>query len=51
MGESLGPLVHLLGTWEGAEGEDHAPSPSRGLQINKYRERSVYEPTGLVDNH
>jgi hypothetical protein len=50
-GESLGPLARMLGTWEGADGEDHAPSPGRTFQVNHFRERTMLEPTGLVDNH
>ncbi len=51
IGESLGPIARLVGTWEGTHGEDHAPSPERTLLVSKYRERAIYEPTGLVDNH
>lgn len=47
----LGPLKNLVGTWEGTIGEDRAPSSSRGVENNKYREEIVFEETGLVDNH
>ena len=52
---NLGPLGPLLGTWEGDKGTDLAPSDkaddNRQLATSKYRERFVFEPTGLVDNH
>jgi hypothetical protein len=49
--ELLGPLGPLVGTWEGAGGEDTAPSATRGQRVSQYRERIVFTPTGRVDNH
>ena len=49
--EQLGPLGALLGTWEGSEGTDVAPSSERGTEENAYRERMTFAPTGLVENH
>ena len=49
--DELGPLAPLLGTWEGDKGDDIAPDDDRGTENNKYRERLVFEPTGLVENH
>ena len=47
----LGPLKSLIGTWEGGTGDDAAPSDDRGTEENKFRERMVFEPTGLTQNH
>ena len=47
----LGPLTHLLGTWEGDKGADVAPSSTRKTEKTLYRERMVFAPTGRVDNH
>ena len=49
--KDLGPLAPLAGTWEGDKGLDDAPSESRGHMETRYRERIVFEPMGLVDNH
>ena len=49
--QNLGPLAFLSGTWEGDKGDDKAPDDNRGVETNKYRERMVFEPTGLVQNH
>ena len=49
--KNLGPLTPLVGIWEGAEGEDIAPSGGRGTEINKFRERITFEPLGPVKNH
>ena len=49
--DNLGPLKALVGTWEGDEGNDTAPSDDRGTETNLYRERMTFEPTGRVDNH
>jgi hypothetical protein len=46
----LGPLAALVGVWEGASGEDTAPSADRGTRVSKYRERLTFTPTGRVDN-
>ncbi len=47
----LGPLSLLAGTWEGVNGEDTAPSDDRGTEKNKYKEKMVFEPVGLTQNH
>lgn len=47
----LGPLAALAGIWEGSAGHDESPSDDRGLETNRYRERLVLEPIGLVENH
>ncbi len=49
--EHLGPLASLVGTWEGDKGDDIAPSDSRGVENNKFRERIVFEQAGPVQNH
>ena len=49
--KSLGPLAPLAGIWEGKKGLDEAPSASRGSMQTPYRERIVFEPMGLVENH
>jgi len=49
--EQLGPLAALAGVWEGAKGEDIAPSDDRGTEENHYRERLSLIPCGLVENH
>jgi hypothetical protein len=52
MVEELGPLAGLEGIWEGQKGTDTAPDDDRVSQeVNKYRERMTFEPTGLVENH
>lgn len=51
----LGPLGALSGVWEGDKGTDLAPSDAadsdRQLATSRYRERMVFAPTGLVENH
>ncbi len=47
----FGPLAPLVGIWEGDKGDDIAPSDSRGIENNKFRERIAFEPMGLVQNH
>jgi hypothetical protein len=47
----LGPLATLAGVWEGATGEDIAPSDDRGTERNRFRERMVFEPLNPVRNH
>ena len=49
--KNLGPLGPLAGFWEGDQGLDEAPSATRGKMQTPYRERIVFEPMGLVDNH
>jgi hypothetical protein len=49
--KNLGPLAPLAGIWEGSTGDDIAPGDDRGTENNKYRERTVFEPIGLVQNH
>lgn len=52
MPDELGPLAGLEGIWEGSQGRDVAPDDSRfDEEINLYRERVSFEPTGLVENH
>jgi hypothetical protein len=48
---NLGPLGALAGVWEGAKGDDTAPSDDRGTEYNKFRERMTFEPIGPVCNH
>lgn len=47
----LGPLAPLAGVWEGDQGKDVAPSDSRGVETTPFRERMVFDPIGLVQNH
>jgi hypothetical protein len=47
----LGPLGALVGTWEGDKGKDISPDPKLNTETNLYRERMVFEPTGMVNNH
>ena len=49
----LGPLATLVGTWEGGAGTDIAPAePNRKeTATSPFRERTTFEPIGLVDNH
>lgn len=49
--EDYGPLAPLIGTWEGAVGDDTAPGDDRGTEKNSFRERLTLEPIGRVDNH
>ncbi len=49
--ENYGPLFHLIGTWEGVKGDDIAPGDDRGTENNKYKERLVLTPIGIVNNH
>ncbi len=49
--DNLGPLAALAGIWGGDKGVDIAPSDDRGVAESKYRERIVFEPIGMVDNH
>ena len=49
--KTLGPLAALLGKWEGDKGNDRAPDDNRGVETNLFREVTVFEPTGLVQNH
>jgi hypothetical protein len=48
---NLGPLAQLIGAWEGVDGHDVAPSASRGIGENRFRERTVFTSAGRVDNH
>lgn len=45
----LGPLASLVGTWEGDQGVDVAPSAG-GQVETRYRERIVFDPVGPVVN-
>ena len=44
-----GPLVHLIGTWEGGKGMDVAPEPD-GIEENPYYETIIFEAAGDVTN-
>lgn len=46
-----GPLAGLIGVWEGAKGDDTAPSDERGIENNKFRERISFEVINPVNNH
>jgi hypothetical protein len=42
----------LAGTWEGEKGTDTSPEDDRvNTEINEYRERMTFAPTGQVNNH
>lgn len=49
----LGPLAHLVGTWEGSAGKDLSPADPDATRDapSDYRERAVFEATGRIDNH
>ena len=49
--KQLGPLARLAGTWEGDEGLDIAPAAGRDIMETRFRERTIFEPMGCVDNH
>ena len=51
MNKELGPLAYFVGSWEGDKGDDIAPDDDRGIENNKYREKMIFEETGLVQNH
>ena len=52
MTDELGPLAPLEGVWEGDKGADVSPDDDRTqIERNAFRERIVFEPTGLVENH
>ncbi|MBD77596.1 MAG: hypothetical protein CL840_01480 [Crocinitomicaceae bacterium] len=44
-----GPLVDLIGTWEGDKGKDVAPEPD-GEEVNPYYETIVFKDGGSVTN-
>ncbi|MCM2278081.1 MAG: heme-binding beta-barrel domain-containing protein [Oligoflexia bacterium] len=48
---ALGPLAALAGVWEGARGNDLAPSDDRGTEENHFRERITFAPMDPVQNH
>jgi hypothetical protein len=48
---NLGPLAVLAGAWQGDKGGDTAPSPERAIEQTPFRERMIFEPIGLVENH
>jgi hypothetical protein len=48
---ALGPLARLAGVFEGAQGLDIAPSPERGREETRFRERVTFDPIGRVENH
>ncbi len=41
----------MIGVWEGEKGNDIAPDDDCGTEINKFRERMVFEAIGPVINH
>lgn len=45
----LGPLSHLVGTWEGEKGRDLSPS-AHGSEETRYRETISFEPVGPIKN-
>jgi hypothetical protein len=49
--KNFGPLKSLEGIWEGVVGDDIGPGDDRGTENNKYRERTVFESTGVTKNH
>lgn len=49
--KNYGPLAWLIGTWEGDKGDDIAPGDDRGTENNLFRERIVFTPIGMVNNH
>lgn len=51
LGEELGPLRYLQGTWEGDDGLDVAFSNEEGTVIETpFREKTTFNPFGPVDN-
>jgi hypothetical protein len=49
--EDLGPLAGLVGTWEGADGLDVSfHNAKEEIGETPYRERTVFNPFGPVDN-
>ena len=49
--KTLGPLAPLVGSWEGAKGNDVAPSDDRGTETNSFRERICFQALSPVQNH
>lgn len=47
----LGPLQNLVGTWQGAIGDDTAPGDDRGTENNKFRETFIFSAFGPANNH
>lgn len=47
----LGPLAPLVGIWEGAIGQDIAPSDDRGIEQNAFREKISFEEIAPTRNH
>lgn len=47
----LGPLAKLVGTWQGALGDDTAPDDNRGTEKNKFREKFIFTPFRPLNNH
>ena len=41
--KNLGPLVPLVGIWEGNKGNDTAPLDNRRMETNKFREHITFE--------
>jgi hypothetical protein len=52
--ELYGPLAFLIGKWSSGSistGLNRAPSPDRGVENTKFRQETVFEPIGDVENH
>jgi len=49
-GLDYGPLVALIGQWEGDKGMDVAPEPDDGVERNPYRETLKFEAIGDATN-
>lgn len=47
--ERLGPLAHLVGSWEGEKGHDFSPSEQDSVET-RYRETTSFEPVGPINN-
>ncbi len=44
-------MAPLAGVWEGLKGQDNAPSETRGLKRNTFKEQMAFEPMAPVRNH
>jgi hypothetical protein len=51
LSERYGPLYPLIGIWEGDKGHDTAPSETRAIETNLFRERIIFEEMSPVQNH
>lgn len=50
---NYGPLRFYIGKWksEGFKGENRAPDPDRKVENTKFRQETVFEAIGDVENH